>query len=154
MKNELQSPKVLACPSDTNKRQATTFDQNPMSGLAHQSFRNNAVSYWIGLDAIVLGGGASGKGFEFSPSPALAGDRNLTPSGNSGCSSGVLGAELISASVNPAIRTANTQWTAEIHKNTGNMLLVDGSVLQLSNRGLQRSMTEAEDNGSVHILKP
>jgi prepilin-type processing-associated H-X9-DG protein len=41
MSNELNTPKILCCPEDTNRTAATNFN----------SFRNRNLSYFVGLDA-------------------------------------------------------------------------------------------------------
>src|SRR5205807_1837618 len=57
--NELSTPKILACPSDTRK---------PASSFA--VLRNANISYFLGLDAK-----------ESAPQVLLAGDRNLMTNG-------------------------------------------------------------------------
>src|SRR5262249_48611247 len=56
MANELNTPKILACPSD-NRQTASGF----------QRLKNQNVSYFVGLD-----------GSDTKPQMLLAGDRNLT----------------------------------------------------------------------------
>jgi len=57
MSNELNSPKILVCPTDSKKTKATDF----------RNFSNANVSYFVGLDAI-----------ETEPQGLLSGDRNIT----------------------------------------------------------------------------
>jgi len=59
--NEMNTPKILACPSDDKKTKAAQFDA---------SFSPANVSYFIGLDAD-----------ETKPQTVLSGDRNLTTNG-------------------------------------------------------------------------
>jgi hypothetical protein len=56
--NELNSPKILACPEDKARTRATFFDQN---------FSDKNLSYFLGLDAD-----------ETKPQTILSGDRTLT----------------------------------------------------------------------------
>src|SRR5690349_6816274 len=49
--NELSSPKYLADPADTKARPAQDWGNSPTSGFINGSFRNNAISYFIGLHA-------------------------------------------------------------------------------------------------------
>jgi len=65
MSNELTSPKVLACPMDTQRTRATAWDQ--LTNDARQ------ISYFVGLDAD-----------ETKPQSILSGDRNLTTNGRPG----------------------------------------------------------------------
>jgi hypothetical protein len=59
--HELNTPKVLVCPEDTQRRAATTFEAG---------FRNPNLSYFVGLEAD-----------ETRPGVILSGDRNLTSNG-------------------------------------------------------------------------
>jgi len=65
--NELNSPKVLACPSDKQRKPTTSFSD----------FSNRNLSYFIGLDAV-----------ETNPQLILSGDRNIST--NSRILSGIL----------------------------------------------------------------
>ncbi len=56
--NELNTPKILACPVDQGRVRATAFDM---------SFSNSKVSYFVGLDSD-----------EIKPTSILSGDRTLT----------------------------------------------------------------------------
>lgn len=57
MSNELSTPKILACPDDSERTPASSFSR----------FNNKNVSYFVGLDAN-----------DMDPQRFLAGDRNLT----------------------------------------------------------------------------
>ena len=61
LSNELNSPKILVCPTDTSRTSATNFT----------SLNNNHLSYFVGLDAD-----------ETAPQSILSGDRNLTTNGS------------------------------------------------------------------------
>ncbi|HWN94170.1 MAG TPA: type II secretion system protein [Methylomirabilota bacterium] len=58
MSNELNTPKILVCPSDPQRFRATNF---------LGSFGNSNISYFVGLDAD-----------ETEPERLLSGDRNIT----------------------------------------------------------------------------
>ncbi|MSU58067.1 MAG: type II secretion system protein [Pedosphaera sp.] len=60
MSNELNTPKVLVCPTDTNRLAATNWD----------SLRNLNLSYFVGVDAL-----------DTQPSMFLIGDRNISIAG-------------------------------------------------------------------------
>jgi prepilin-type processing-associated H-X9-DG protein len=61
MSNELASPKLLFCPSDTTRSDAATF----------LSLTDSNISYWVNVD--------SDEGF---PSYWMSGDRNLSTNGS------------------------------------------------------------------------
>jgi hypothetical protein len=140
--NELATPAILACPSDTATRVAREFSTSPDGGFLHATYRNNAVSYFVGLHS-----------FYESPRSILSGDRNIKPS-QTGlmCTYGGVGPVTIGLSTwpDPALG-----WTNAIHGVTGNLLFTDGSVLQASSADLRNAVLDpATDNGRIHILQP
>jgi prepilin-type processing-associated H-X9-DG protein len=143
LSNELQTPKILACPSDNTKR-ATDFSFSPDGGLLHQTYQNRAISYFLGLDS-----------FFTSPDSILSGDRNIQLARfGGGCSSGInpVG-EIFSFGQSP------TAWIKGIHGTSGNILFHDGRVEELSTTGLNRAFSfsfrnYSDDNGSSHLLLP
>ena len=141
MSNELVTPKVLACPSDPVARVARDFTMDPWGGFFSASYRNNAVSYMLGLDAF----------FDF-PNAILAGDRNLEWLAlGSSCSSGVRNA----AAINTSPSDPRPAWTMNLHPGTGNLLLIDGRVEETSTARLRQVRTLSwDDNGVVHFLTP
>jgi hypothetical protein len=58
MSNELNTPKVLVCPADTERSAATNFGRDLINGR---------ISYFVGVDAT-----------QTNPQSLLSGDRNLT----------------------------------------------------------------------------
>jgi prepilin-type processing-associated H-X9-DG protein len=62
MSNELSTPRILVCPKDLRRTNATSFGPG---------FCNRNISYFVGLDAV-----------DTSPQMILAGDDNLLLSGN------------------------------------------------------------------------
>jgi hypothetical protein len=141
MSNELATPKFLACPSDPTVKEARDFSLNPWGGFLHVNYRNNAVSYMIGLDC-----------FFGYPSAIMAGDRNLPVSAyNSSCSSGVRSAAgIYSRPVDPRVG-----WTNSLHRSSGNLLLIDGRVEETSTARLREVLSlSADDNGALHFLFP
>ena len=136
--NELQTPKILACPSDF-KRPAKDFSFSADGGFLNPNYRNRSVSYFLGLDSVLT----------WSQS-LLSGDRNVRMEGFSGCSSGL----------NPVPFFSNfgfsrTSWTNALHGMTGNLLLHDGHVEQSSSQGLNRLVLDSrDDNGHSHLLIP
>src|SRR6266700_2287877 len=49
--NELQTPKILACPSDT-KRPAKDFSFSADGGFLNPNYRSASISYFLGLDSV------------------------------------------------------------------------------------------------------
>jgi hypothetical protein len=141
MSNELHSPNILVCPSDVQKRPATTWGLE-IGGFAHSSFRNGAVSYFIGLDI-----------FAEDRIGLVSGDRNIRfDSLSSACSSGINPAATIYTS-GPTVLGIDTG----LHVEQGNFLLTDGRVEELSSAGLSKRFREfypVSDGGSAHYLTP
>ena len=151
--NQLESPKVLVCPSDKEKTQASTWGGDPQGGLAHANFQNKAVSYDIWVD----GGtqhNAAGQAFsdyENSQEHILISDRNLQPDANTGgCSSGL-------APVRQVNRVSMASWKTQSkygHGTGGNLGLMDGSVAQASTASARDFFRRGDDNGSMHYIEP
>lgn len=140
--NQLGSPKVLVCPADTNTtRVAKDFSGRPDGGFIHPGYRNNAVSYMIGMHAQF-----------YIPRSILGGDRNITgaqPSG--GCSYAMLGA--LHALGQPPY---SNSWGSDIHGQKGQLLFNDGSVEETGARALHDALFERDDFFplSTHVLFP
>lgn len=136
--NELVSPQWLLCPSDTG-RPARDFSADPAGGYVHPNFANRATSYFLS--------------HAFNPSPAAlaAGDRNVGFDATSSCSRFQ---NVARVTVRPAV-SSSFRWTNGLHEAAGNVLHLDGSVEQLSNTGLARSVFDAgADNGNFHFITP
>jgi len=146
--NELNAPKILACPADKLTKVANDFTGDPNGGLMNPTYRNNAVSYTIGLDAGYISGALS---FENAQQHMLITDRNMTyDAANVGCSAGVGVAFGITA--RPPIRSV---WSNFIHgASSGNIALLDGSVQQTTDAGLKEMLLFGDDNGNIHFLYP
>lgn len=144
LSNELRSPKILTCPSDSQKRPAADWDAAPTGGFLHPSIRGAAVSYLIGLDV-----------FAQDQAGLVAGDRNVRFSSMAtSCSSGVApaGSLDIGGSGPPTFGL-----TSALHVEAGNFLFTDGSVEELSSQGFGRriqSIYAGQDNGAAHYLSP
>jgi len=137
--NQLGSAKVLFCPSDTG-RPARDFTGDPTGGYLHPNFRNRATSYFlshVGVDGIT---------------DLLAGDRNVGSEGPQSCARFGTALRVSSQPVTPRF-----QWTNSLHIQTGNLLLFDGRVEQLSNRGLRDTVdtiVRFQDYASLHFITP
>ena len=124
LSNELNTPKVLYCPveSDGTRVQATIFTPKIPQGpsVAYASDLN--CSYFVGVDAC-----------DTNVQMFLAGDRNLTLNGQP-----LKSGRLVNLDTN-----APVGWTAGMHKNCGNVLLVDGSVQQWSSPALRQGLRDS-----------
>lgn len=105
MSNELNTPKILFCPTDQRRVPATTFANPTVKGAV--PFLGNAnLSYFVGLDSD-----------ETTPQMMLSGDDNLLVSG---------------VAVKPGILSLWTNtpvvWSEKRHEKQGNVGLADGSV--------------------------
>jgi hypothetical protein len=137
--NELASPQWLFCPSDTG-RPARDFTGDPGGGYVHPNFANRATSYFLAHPSI------------FTPGAVLAGDRNVGyETANLSCSRFW---NVVGVTVRP-VPSPFFRWTNGLHEASGNVLHLDGSVEQLSNTGLARSVVDAQaDNGNLHFITP
>jgi prepilin-type processing-associated H-X9-DG protein len=123
MSNELNTPKLLVCPQDTNPKRvrATTFGGLTAVGAAYQPIpftNNNNISYFVGLDAD-----------ETAPQQILSGDDNFLVGG---------------AKPKPGVLLLWTNtpvaWTKDRHVNQGNVGLADGSVMGVSTPMLGKAL--------------
>ena len=127
-KEELSTPKVVACPSDTG-----STGKSVSSDWA--AFNNANVSYFVGFE-----------GDETKPQTMLAGDRNISGAGT------LAGCNVVAAwgGQGTAI-TGGSTWETTIHKSAGNLGLSDGSVQQASTSALQKqAVASDQDNGNNH----
>jgi len=137
MSNELASPKILICTSDSSHTVAATNFAPQITAYADKN-KIIFTSYFICGDAA-----------EAYPQMILSGDRNFGPSSPN-------------SKGNPAINMAGTNnisygagnasstvpplwgWTAnDLHQKNGNLCIADGSVQQVSCSGLQDSLSNA-----------
>ena len=127
MSNELNTPKVLICPGETDGRRlaATTFGNRP--GPYQIPFtNNNNVSYFIGVDAEDL-----------KPQMLLVGDSHFAIGGRR-VPPGLLRLETNSA----------VSWPRPIrarHEKGGNIGLADGSVMNCDDRGFREMLSQSGD---------
>jgi len=141
MSNELNTPKIVVCPSD-DRLIAYSFGLVLPTGATGYPFNGNTnISYFVGRDAD-----------ETNPQMFLAGDRNL------GVAAGAVGSTPIAFTPSPItvqvgtnVTTLNQQnfgWTERLHTKAGNVGVADGSAQQLSNARLRESAGQTGDSGS------
>jgi len=131
--NELSSPKILACPSDSDRVKATQWTGTSAQGGLFQA----KISYFIVTEAD-----------QSKPDVILSGDRNA----GVGTDTNVLTSVLFNT-----VAKANTAtWgTSSIHIGAGNLLLCDGSVQQANDAALrQQLVTGLNQLTTVTMLKP
>ena len=140
LSNRLASPKLLICPADAAKSRSMATNWGLGSGgFLNVAYRNNSLSYLVGLEA-----GAD------MPVALLSGDRDITSSGKSSC-----GTAQIANAWNVTQPMVNVpSWTGNVHELGGNVLLNDGRVLETTNAGLRYAFKNSDVNGSSHFLFP
>jgi prepilin-type N-terminal cleavage/methylation domain-containing protein len=144
--NEIVTPKVLHCPSDTSKATANVWSKGP-DGFINAGMQNDALSFTVGTEA-----------FFSRPLMHLASDRNIqgrTDTSNCGIAE-IYGVITIFSVMNGTVpEPVTASWDSGIHKDAGNMVMVDGSAQQLNQRRLVSHMENSGDpNLSNCILKP
>ena len=129
MSNELSTPKILYCPSDSVKNASIVFS-NIIGG----------ASFFVCADAT-----------EDYPQMILTGDRNIgtaTTTGVAAISTNVSGSGT-TGSASKWVSTVYWAWTAtDIHQKAGNIGLADGSAQQVTIAGLQQALVNAT-NGTL-----
>src|SRR5262245_32873491 len=133
LSNELNTPKIIICPSDSGKTEATNFLQVATATVA-KGGRNGAVRYFVSLSAD-----------ETMPQFLLSGDRNITndtsvPPKNDITTSGVfkMGTNQLA--------NKGAGWTKDIHQNAGNVAQGDGSVQQSTTARLREALKTSGDD--------
>ena len=109
--NELNSPKVLFCPSDTKRNRTADFAR----------FNNANLSYFVGFDAK-----------ETRPQTILSGDRTITTNKNDRLLTG-----LVMLTNNAPVRWAPGLHTEKRGRGCGNLGLGDGSAIQGTDKEFQ-----------------
>jgi len=137
LSNYVSSPRILVEAGEGSQaRQATHWGNDPFGGF--MSFRGNSISYFLGLDG------------NFNIPALLAGDRNVLHAGFGPCATG------ISPAANLATYGPPAAWTRGNHGTNGNVVRYDGSVEELDNSGLLRSVNAARVDGAdiYHLMLP
>ena len=133
MSNELTTPKVLVCASDSGRAESTNW--NDMANGKVNASRNSSISYGLGTEAD-----------ETRPQMILAVDRSITSPDtavkflyNDKALRGNLGTNLA--------QLKNISFDAKaMHQNAGNAVMSDGSVQQLTGARLREQLQNSGDN--------
>lgn len=134
MSNELNTPKVLTCPSD-NRNPATTWQTSGTVPAGQTLFTNGSPSYFVGADAQ-----------DAYPQMILLGDRNLGQGANATTppSQAQLFNTLVSFGTNSAFLTSGG-WSDALHQKGGNIGLTDGSVQQVTTTRWRDAVKQSGD---------
>jgi len=150
MSNELSTPRVIVCPSDSNPARinATNWTQvvygNSRVVNGQGAAGNKAVSYLFGLDAQ-----------DTMPMTILAGDRNITNDAPTKIVFPLAGAQQYG--VYAKLWTNHTYkagagFSRDTHQNAGNLVLGDGSVQQATSAKLKEMLKNSgDDNNYVSV---
>jgi prepilin-type N-terminal cleavage/methylation domain-containing protein/prepilin-type processing-associated H-X9-DG protein len=140
LSNELSTPKIVVCPSDS-RTEATTFASNVVVNANNKNvvpFNNNKnVSYFVGIEAD-----------ETRPQCFLSGDRNIvdpisTPA-RVDTKTAVITALGTNHNSTPSPGTG-AYYTNTMHNLQGNVAMGDGSVQQFSSARLKDALKNTDD---------
>lgn len=131
---ELATPRSLTCPGDRQRRTtATGFSEGPEAGATSLArMQDDAVSYFVGVGARRRLGNS-----------VLLGDCNVAAAESAPLYS--------SRGADPfVLLSTNAVWSAKQahHAQAGNIALADGSVQQVTIRGLQEQLRQAAEAGT------
>ena len=134
MSNELNTPKIVVCPSDSGKVEATNFLQVATAAVA-KGGKNGGVSYFVGLGAD-----------ETQPQSMLSGDRNITNVTQP--RTDINKSQFVKLGTNHTA-TTGAGWTKDIHQNAGDIAQGDGSVQQSTTARLRDQLKNSGDNDNA-----
>jgi prepilin-type N-terminal cleavage/methylation domain-containing protein len=134
LSNELVTPKVLACNSDSTRTRRTDFRNDTGSSFGFGGTPRLTLSYFVGLDAD-----------EGKPQTILSGDRNVT---------GLPDADASTVKVFDTL-PVTINWGTDIHVKAGNIGLGDGSVQQITDNALKKQIENSIDaGGKTRLVYP
>jgi prepilin-type N-terminal cleavage/methylation domain-containing protein len=154
MSNELSTPKILLCTSDTTHTvAATNFAPQVSAGF---SISTTAVSVNTGYSPVQwVSYFLCGDAAEPYPQMILTGDRNIGTTGNNVSGSPALkingtNSYAYTAQTGAQVSSPLWGWTAnDMHQKVGNLGIADGSVQQVTCSGLQTSLQNATNGGAT-----
>lgn len=152
LRNELQNAKLLADPGDKRDglNVASSWDMNPAGGLQNNKFKNNAVSYALGIDAGVGDNGVLIP-LDRAQNHMLVMDRHIKWKGIGGCSSGINTAAQLEKT---PTYFGHLVFKGDVHgQDGGNVALVDGSAHQVTLPKLKEILRLGDDAGAdIHVM--
>ena len=129
--NELDTPKILSCPSDNGTRTTVLDWSDGAEGFTHPANRGNAVSYFLALDA-----------FESLYPTMIVGDRNILGGTPGNCAS-VADPPGVPATL-LGTNNPNMRWSSSTHGRVGIILLSDASGHIMRDIQLRAAANEAQ----------
>jgi prepilin-type N-terminal cleavage/methylation domain-containing protein len=153
--NFIANPAVLADPGDKRPqlRPASSWDRSPAGGIQHNSYKNNAISYGLGVDAGVKSGGTL-LPIDQCQNHMLTMCRNIGNDGRSGCSANLNNVTVFQKNANSTFGN-NVTWTNDVHGvGQGNIGLMDGSVHAVTSEGLRQALAMSDDSVGSSSAQP
>ncbi len=133
LSNELATPKIVACPSDSQRITPSNFTAVMYTAPIGNGGKNGAVSYFASLDAD-----------ETQPQVVLAGDRNITNRTTLSTAAGYATQQIL-----PFVMAGNIiqyGYTQTLHQQAGNAALSDGSVQEFTGARFQQQLINSQVN--------
>ena len=147
--NELNSPKILTCPSDKGIKVANDWNE-----YTSGNFRAQATSFAINVDAGAEGAGGAAMPLDRAQQHIAFQDYNISFITVGGCSAGVNNTVGVSGTLHVPSSYSAHSWTNAVHGvNAGQVSTLDGSVHQTTSVGFQEFASHADDNGNCHYLR-
>ena len=141
MSNELSTPRILICPSDTGRTIGTNWIHFWNLGAAN---RNKLVSYTVGYDAL-----------DTFPSMILSGDRNMTnanPAYNGPIATPITPAVIKFGTNQISTAATGAGYDKNTHQSAGNILLGDASVQPVTGPRLREYLRNSGDPNGVNEI--
>jgi len=140
LSNELATPKVVVCPSDSSRVACSNFIGMIRLTDFTKGARNGGISYFINPNAD-----------EGKPQVILAGDRNITntvlnPKADTAYNKQTLAQALQWQKMDSDASLKSTGWSTSMHNGAGNVVLADGSVQQLTGARLREQVKNSQEN--------
>jgi len=132
MSNELNTPKVVTCPSDSRSPASSWATANAPAGQT--PFTNGISSYFVGVDAQ-----------DAYPQMILIGDRNMGNGATVGQSLHFNTMTQLGTNTAAVVVQTWANWSDLLHQKAGNIALSDGSVQQVTRNGLQNALKNSGD---------
>jgi prepilin-type N-terminal cleavage/methylation domain-containing protein len=142
MSNELTTPKIVICPADTGRKEATNWAIGaPAKG---PDFINNLrISYFVGVDAD-----------ETRPQMVLVGDRNFTNDALQSIQRANITTDFYGKLGTNQTSKNGFGFTKDTHQNAGNIGLGDASVQNVTSMRMREQLrTSGDDNNTVSAGK-
>lgn len=152
--NELSTPKILYCTSDSTATTVTGSGPTPSAHTSQAStnFNNGTLTASVPFNNAFISYFVNGDATEDDPQMIIFGDRNigsgLSTDTSTGATTMYTGNDLGGTGSSPAINL--WAWTVnDLHLKAGNLGLVDGSVSQVSISGLRTALLNTTNGPSA-----